>query len=172
VLRKLNFPKYVIVLSASFSALINLGINLIVVAVFMIFNGASPRVEAVVFVPLLIIEMFTFAIALAFLLGALFVKFRDMNYIWEVFMQGAFYATPIIYPLASARGAAYFLIFNPIAQIVQDLRYVLVTNQTETIGILYHNEWIRLIPIALTVLLALLAAHYFRRRSPYFAEEL
>ncbi|HXH26516.1 MAG TPA: ABC transporter permease, partial [Candidatus Acidoferrum sp.] len=74
VMRKLNFPKYVIVLSSSFSALINLGINLIVVAIFMLFNGAEPHLRAVVFAPLLILEMFVFAIALAFLLSALFVK--------------------------------------------------------------------------------------------------
>ena len=37
--------------------------------------------------------------ALAFILGALFVRFRDLNYIWEVLMQAAFYATPILYPL-------------------------------------------------------------------------
>ncbi|HXH26778.1 MAG TPA: hypothetical protein VNG90_02700, partial [Candidatus Acidoferrum sp.] len=90
----------------------------------------------------------------------------------EVFMQAAFYATPIVYPIANARSAGYLLIFNPVAQIVQDLRYVLITNQTDTIDTLYHNDWIRLLPISLTVLLAILAGYYFRRRSPYFAEEL
>ncbi len=87
-------------------------------------------------------------------------------------MQAAFYGTPIVYPLASARSAAYILIFNPIAQIVQDLRYVLITNQTSTISSLYQNWWVRLIPIAFTIVLALYAASYFHRRSPYFAEDL
>ena len=172
VLRKLNFPKYVIVLAGSASALINLGINLVVVAIFMVFNGADPQARALIFAPLLILELFVFAIAMAFLLSALFVRFRDVNYIWEVFMQAAFYGTPIVYPLASAHSAAYILIFNPVAQIVQDLRYVLITNQTLTIGTLYHNEWVRLIPVLFTIVLALYAASYFHRRSPYFAEDL
>lgn len=172
VLRKLNFPKYVIVLAGSFSALINLIINLIIVGIFMYFNHAEPQLKALIVAPLLIGEMFIFSIAMAFLLSALFVRFRDMNYIWEVFMQAAFYATPILYPLASAKEFGYFLIFNPIAQIMQDLRFVLVTKQTATIATLYGNSWVRLIPIAFTLVLVIIAARYFHKRSPYFAEEL
>ena len=41
VIRKINFPKYVIVLSSSISALINLGLNLIVIGVFMIFSDVN-----------------------------------------------------------------------------------------------------------------------------------
>ena len=37
LLRKINFPKYVIVLSGSFSALINLFLNLLVVFIFALF---------------------------------------------------------------------------------------------------------------------------------------
>lgn len=173
VLRKINFPKYVIVLAGSFSALINLGINLLVVTFFMIFDGAEPQAQAIVLVPLLIIEMFAFAIALAFLLSALFVRFRDVNYIWEVVMQGAFYATPIIYDIRIIPAkVAYVVMLNPVAQIIQDLRYLLITDQTQTIGTLYGNEWVRLIPVACTIVLAVGAAYYFRKRSPYFAEDL
>jgi ABC-2 type transport system permease protein len=173
VLRKLNFPRYVIVLAGSFSALINLAINLLVVFAFMLFTGADPHLQALLFVPLLIVELFVFAIALAFFLSALFVQFRDVNYIWEVIMQGAFYATPIIYPLQLIPAkAAAILILNPAAQIIQDLRYLLVTDHTLTIGTIYGNEAMRLVPVGATIFLALTAAYYFKKRSPHFAEEI
>lgn len=173
VLRKINFPKYVIVLAGSFSALINLAINLLVVFAFMLFTGADPHATAILFVPLLIVELFIFSIAVAFFLSALFVQFRDVNYIWEVFMQGAFYATPIIYPLDLIPAkVASVLILNPVAQIIQDLRYLLITDQTVTIDKLYGNEWIRFVPIIFTIALALGAAYYFKKRSPYFAEDI
>jgi ABC-2 type transport system permease protein len=93
LLRKINFPKYVIVLAVSFSALINLALNLVVIGVFMVANKVSLSWELVWAVPL-IVELYVLALALAFFLSALFVKLRDVSYIWEVILQGLFSFTP------------------------------------------------------------------------------
>jgi ABC-2 type transport system permease protein len=174
LLRKLNFPKYTIVLAGSFSALINLAINLVVVGIFMVVQHVSVGAH-LLFVPLLIVELFVFAIALAFFLSSLYVKFRDVNYIWEVIMQAAFYATPIFYPLVAVPTSYHLrelVMLNPLAQVIQDMRYCLVTNQSPTISSVFQNGWIRLVPIGMTVLLAVTAGTYFRRRSRFFAEEI
>lgn len=172
LIRKINFPKYVIVFAGSFSALINLFINLGVVGLFLFISGVEIRPIAVA-LPVFIIELFVFSLALAFFLSAVYVRFRDINYIWEVIMQAAFYATPILYPLSLIPGlAAKILILNPIAQIIQDSRYVLVTDQSQTISGLYNSHLIRIVPIGVTVLLVVIAAIYFRRRSRYFAEDV
>lgn len=172
ILRKINFPKYVIILAGSFSALINLFLNLLVVGVFMYFNQVELRMTALFF-PFLVVELFVFSLAVAFFLSAAFVRFRDVSYIWEVFTQGAFYATPILYPLSliPAR-AAKILLLNPLAQIIQDSRYVLITEKTQTIGSLYTNQYIRIVPLGIVGLSAIIAAAYFRSRSRYFAEEV
>ena len=173
LLRKINFPKYVIVLAGSFSALINLAINMIVLFFFMLFLGADPQISALWTVPLLIVELFVLALGMAFWLSALFVKFRDINYIWEVFMQGAFYATPILYALSiMSPKVRSILILNPMAQIIQDMRSQLVTTQTLTISDVYHSGWMRLLIILVVALIAGSAAYYFRKRSRYFAEEI
>jgi ABC-2 type transport system permease protein len=172
LIRKLNFPKYVIVLSGSCSALINLALNSIVVGVFMWFNGVDLTWN-IVWVPLLIIELFVLALAVAFFLSAIFVRLRDVNYIWEVIMQGAFYATPIIYPLsAMSVEVAKILSLNPMAQIIQDMRYAVITQETLTISDLYGSPWVRLVPIAFVIILAITSMWYFRRRSKHFAEEV
>lgn len=172
ILRKINFPRYVIIAASSVSALINLAINLLVVAVFMVVSGAEPN-EGIVFVPFLIFELFIFSLAVSFYLSASFVKYRDISYIWDVVIQGAFYATPILYPLDKIPVvAAKILILNPVAQIIQDMRHVLITDKTETIGTLYGSEWYRLIPIGLVVMFTVFAAIYFRTKSRTFAEEV
>ena len=175
LLRKLNFPKYVIVVAGSISAFINLVINFCVLAGFMIVNGVELHVDSIMLIPLLL-ELFVLSIGMAFLLSALYVKLRDVNYIWEVIMQAAFYATPIIYPLqlvvAKSHLAAQLLLLNPMAQIMQDARSVLITDQTLSFEALYGNGWLRLIPIGITVVIGLGAAVYFRKRSPFFAEEI
>jgi ABC-2 type transport system permease protein len=172
LIRKLNFPKYVIVLAGSFSAIINLFINFIVIALFMVINHVDIRATILV-LPILILELFVFSLALAFFLSAAFVKFRDISYIWEVIMQGAFYATPILYPLALVPVyAGKILLLNPMAQIIQDARYVTVTDQTITISSLYHNAWYRLIPLGVAIVFVIIAAQYFRKSSRSFAENV
>jgi ABC-2 type transport system permease protein len=172
MLRKVNFPRYVVVLAGAFSALINLFLNLVIVAIFMLLGRVGVR-PVIVLAPLLIIELFVFSLSVGFILSAMFVRFRDLSHIWEVVLQGAFYATPIIYPLNIIPVKyAKILLLNPMAQIIQDLRYVMITNQTVTAANLYHTGWIRLIPIAITVVITIIAVTYFRARSRYFAEEV
>jgi ABC-2 type transport system permease protein len=175
LLRKLAFPRYTVVVSGSFSALINLGINLAVVSLFMLINGVPLTWNILWLIPL-IIELFVFALALAFILSALFVRFRDINYIWEVVLQAGFYATPIIYPLtmvvAISPLAAKLLLLNPLAQIIQDVRYVAVTTDTVTIGSLYQNGLMHLVPIGIVIVFAFISIIYFKKKSPGFAEEI
>lgn len=173
LLRKINFPKYVIVLAGSFSALINLVLNFVIIGIFMVLGHVDLTWRAVIIFPL-IAELFIFAIGLAFFLSALYVKFRDVSYIWEVAVQAGFYATPILYPLSRIpHSAAKFLVLNPMAQIIQDARYVLVTPASQTISQVFGGDkWIWLIPTSSTVVVVAVAGIYFRKRSKFFAEEI
>jgi ABC-2 type transport system permease protein len=173
LLRKINFPKYVIILAGSFSAFINLLINFVVIIIFMVFTHLAPTWHALIIIPL-VAELFVFSIAMAFFLSALFVRFRDVSYIWEVIMQGAFYATPILYPMSYIpHRYAKILILNPMAQIIQDARHVVVTSKSATIYQVYGGDrWIWAIPLGISLIIAVLASSYFRSRSKYFAEEI
>lgn len=171
LLRKLNFPRYVVVLSVGASVLISFFLNLVVLALFMGILKVSLRLEAFWLIPLFL-ELVALSLSLAFFLSALYVRFRDLNYIWEVIIQAAFYAIPIIYPLSLIpERYARILILNPMAQIIQDARHALVTDQTLTISQLYGTHWARAIPVGITLVLAVASVIYFRRRSPRFAEE-
>ena len=179
LLRKLKFPKYIVVVSSTVSALINLVISLFVVLIFMIVNGVEFRPTILLF-PLVVVELYIFALGIAFLLSTMFVRFRDIGHIWDVIMQAWFYATPIIYPLTQLITVGWLsvaklvLMLNPIAQIIQDARYLVVTTQTETIwGLVGQQCWLlKLIPLLIIAVVLLVGVTIFRRRSPYFAEEL
>lgn len=175
LLRKINFPKYVIVLSGTASAFINLLLNSVVIAIFMIVTGVDIGLMSILTIPL-IIELTIFALGIGFLLSALYVKYRDISYIWEVVTQAAFYATPILYPIALVADrnelAAKLLMLNPVAQIIQDIRYVLVTPQTKVLGDFYAHDTIWFLPIGIVVVISIMSSLYFKRRSKYFAEEV
>ena len=172
LMRKISFPRYVVVVSAGTSALISFGINLVVIALFMLIARVPLRLD-MLWLPLLVVELVVFSLTLAFFLSAMFVRYRDVSYIWEVVAQGAFYATPILYPpsLLPLRYAR-LLMLSPMAQIIQDTRYVVVTNQTVTLTQLYGTPWVRAIPVGITIAMAFCSVSFFRRRSPAFAEEV
>lgn len=171
LLRKINFPKYVIILSVAFSALINLLINLVVVGVFMVINGVHIT-PLILYLPIFIAELFVFSVAIAFFLSAAFVRFRDVSYIWEVVMQGLFYATPILYNVKIIpEAAAKLMMLNPVAQIIQDSRYVAINQeQTVTLTNIYDTRLVRLVPVVLTLVVVIVAALYFKKSSKSFAE--
>lgn len=175
LLRKISFPKYIIVLSTTISALINLALNLVIVAILMIINGVQLHWSALM-LPVYIVEIYILALGLAFYLSALNVKYRDTSHIWEIIMQAAFYATPIIYPLAvvveKSDVIAKMLLMNPIAQAIQDARFVLITKETMTVDSLFGHPFYILIPFTITVVVFITGTLYFKRHSKYFAESI
>lgn len=174
VIRKINFPKYVIVIAGTISAFINLLLNMLIIAVFMLINQVELSWHALLS-PLLVVEVFVFALGLSFLLSAIFVKLRDINYIWEIIMQGLFYASAVIYPISmvaeKSEAAAKFLLLNPVAQAIQDMRFTLVSQDTLTLVSLAGWKWMA-IPLGIVAVTFVVGALYFKKKSPTFAEEI
>lgn len=173
LIRKINFPKYIIIISGTTSALINLFFNLLVVFFFVIINGVELTWLSLL-LPVIILELYVFALALAFFLSAFNVKFRDIGYLWEIFLQAAFYATPILYTISlvadKSEVIAKIMLLSPIAQTIQDARYVLVSDASVTTWTLLAGSWLAAIPLAIVAISIVLAAIYFRKSSKYFAE--
>lgn len=174
LLRKISIPRYLMVFASSISALINLGINCLVIIIFALINGIHPTLEWILIVPI-VVELFVFSLGIAFLLAALTVKFRDVTYIWEIFLQGGFYASAIIFPIALVPESVRSLFYiNPIVQIVQDARNSILGNEVST-GTMWNSVdsiFIRIAPFIVIVSFAAIGAWYFKKRSPYFAEDI
>lgn len=179
LLRKINFPRYIVVISATVSAFINLAISLVVVLIFMIINGVEFRPSLLLF-PFVVLELYIFALGIAFILATMYVQFRDIGHIWDVVMQVWFYATPIIYPISQVISmgkltlAKLMMMLNPVAQIIQDARYVVVTPQTETIWSLVGSSTplFKIVPIVITIIIFAIGVMVFRRHEKTFAEDL
>lgn len=182
LLRKVNFPKYIIVVSATINALICMLINLGVVVVACILSGVQFTAN-VLWLPLNLVQLYLLSLGVAFLLSTLNVYFRDAQHIWEVVLQGLFYATPIIYPLSMveqklaevAPGAGVLveklMLLNPAAQIIQDIRHNLIAPATTPIiWELSNSIFFQMIPVVLTFVLLFWGICVFKKHSPKFAE--
>lgn len=175
LIRKICFPKYIVVVSATLTAVINMLINLGVIIIFALLNGVTPSWTWLL-VPLSLLELYILSLGIAFLLGAINVKYRDVTSIWDVLIQALFYAVPIIYPISmvasSSTIAAKIILLNPISQAIQDIRYNLITTETVTTWDFLGNPLVKILPIVLVVVILILAAVYFRKKSKFFAEEI
>ncbi len=173
LIRKIRIPRWIIIFSSSISALINLFLNLVVIAVFMLINHVEPM-RTLLWLPLILAEVYMFALGLSLFLSAAFVKFRDVSYIWEVMLQAGFYLTPILYPLSLITNLTFqkIILFNPMAQAIQDARYAAVTHQTTTAHRVFQGGWYELIPFLVVILVLFIGISYFRKESKYFAENI
>ncbi len=171
LIRKISIPRYLVVVSGSISALINLGFNLIVVLLFILINGVEPSITWLLIIPVLI-ELYVFSLAVAFILAAFYVKFRDVVFVWEVAIQAGFYATPILYSLSLVPEKFRVYVFiNPLAQIIQDARYSLITNKAiiswNTLRFRYA-----IIPVIIVLAVSVFSLLYFKKQSKNFAENI
>lgn len=175
LMRKLSFPRYVVVIAGSVSVLINLAINLLVVMAFVLINGVDMTWN-IIWLPFIIFELFVLSLGMSFLLSALYVRFRDINYVWEVLIQAGFYLTPILYPLSMVEKFSEFagklLLLNPMAQIIQDARHALVTTQADTVYGVFAGSSYWLVPFVIVATVTVASAVYFRAKSPSFAEDI
>ena len=174
LLRKIHFPQLTVTIAAVASALINFGINFVVVVIFSLVNGVHITWSALLIIPIFC-ELLLLSTGVALFLGALFVNFRDLSPIWEVVMQAGFYATPIIYPVSLVSinvgpEAARLILLNPMAQIIQDARHVLIDTNNPTIWESFNHSAIGLVPIALSVVIFVGGVAFFSSRSKTFAE--
>jgi ABC-2 type transport system permease protein len=172
LLRKMRFPRLAIPLSTIMTALLNLGATLVAVFVFAIAAGVYPTWSWLE-LPLLIAVLAVAATGTGMLLAVLFVRYRDVQPIWEVATQILFYASPILY-VATMVPEDYrqAYMFNPLAAILTQVRHAVVDPAAPTAAtVIGGGAWL-LVPLAVTVLVFALGAWVFRREAPRIAEEL
>ncbi len=167
LIKKIYFPRIIIVLVSSFSALINLSFNVMVLIILMIIFKIDVFHLKTLLAPLYIIELWVLGFSLALILSSLYVRYRDISYIWELFLQIFFYATPIIYPFSMITSPYdKYLMINPIAQIITDFRLIFITFDYPTLP---YYPWLHLFGIFLILILGLVI---FQRSQRSFAEQL
>jgi ABC-2 type transport system permease protein len=172
LLRKMRFPRLVIPLSVALTAVFNMAMNFIAVFVFALASGVYPKWSWLE-MPVLLTLWTTLAVGTGMLLSVLYVRFRDIQPIWDVFSQILFYASPIIYP--ASRYPAHLLrpvMASPIASILTQMMHTFV-NPTEGSAAREIGGTVRLlIPLAIIFGVFALGLWLFNREAPRIAENL
>jgi ABC-type polysaccharide/polyol phosphate export permease len=97
LIKKVYFPRELLPIAAILSKLVNFLLALLVLLAFLFASGLGLTVHAL-WVPAILITQLIFTLGLSFLLGTLYVFYRDTMMILDVIMLAWFFLTPVFYP--------------------------------------------------------------------------
>ena len=98
IFTKVNIPKYLFLFSKNVQTLINFGLTLCVFVMFCIVDHITLTWKFILLLyPILLLVLFNIGFGL--ILSALFVFFRDIQYLWTVFIQLLMYMSAIFYTI-------------------------------------------------------------------------
>jgi ABC-2 type transport system permease protein len=171
LLRKVRFPRLSIPLAVSLTALFTFSTNFLAVLVFALASGVSPQIGWLE-MPLLVLILAAFAVGTGMLLSSLFVRFRDIQPIWEVIMQVLFYGSPIIYVAAQYKGFVRWAMCNPIATVLTEMRHSFIDRSAHSAAAYIGGGLRLLIPLGIVALVFAIGLWFFHREAPRIAERL
>ena len=125
LMKKTYIPKYIFTVSKVTSALVDYIFSLGALLIVMLVTRSGFYWQMIL-LPVIFIQLYLFCMGLGFLLAALHVFFRDIQYIYRAITTMWMYLTPIFYPLESLPKALQLLIkgFNPMYYYVSSFRDV------------------------------------------------
>ena len=134
IFSKVNVPKYLFVISKNVSALINFGLTLCIFFLFVVMDGVPFHASFLMLLyPILCLVAFNVGIGLV--LSALFVFFRDVGYLYDVFtmlltyMSAIFYTVDILPPVLQN-----LFLLNPVYCYIRYFRTVVLEGTIPSAG--------------------------------------
>jgi lipopolysaccharide transport system permease protein len=123
MIQKVFFPRVLLPFSQVLSALVDVCVSLVVMAILLVAYGiwAGP---AIVLVPVWLLLFVLLALGVGLATGALAVKYRDVQYIIPVAVQLLLFATPIAYLVSAAPASKRWLFdINPLTGLFEAIRW-------------------------------------------------
>ena len=126
IFSKVNVPKYMFLLSKNVSSLINFGINILVLFVFCIIDGVAFSWKFIMLIyPIGCLVVFNLGMGL--ILSALFLMFRDLKYLYDIFTLLLMYMSAIFYSIdAYDLQVQYLFYLNPIYVYIRYFRKIIL----------------------------------------------
>lgn len=165
IIKKVYFPREILPIATSTSNLINFLISSILVFLALFISGIG-LTKAVVVLPLIILIQYILQLGLSFILSAITVYVRDVEYLINVLMMLAFYLSPIVYS-ADMIPSKYLPLFklNPMFHIIKYYRDILYYGKIPEMGSV-------LLLLLVCIIILVVGYLIFRKLEKRFAEEL
>ena len=166
LIAKAKFPSWILVVTSASNSLITLAVFVVVIVIFLVSAGLPPGALQLGLLLVYLGHYFLMTVGFSLAASVLFLRYRDLNQVWEVVTQAGFFVAPIIYPLDIIPERYHFYLYLwPPTPIIQFSRTVLVDGVVPTAKAHLFLTLETAIILGIGVLL-------FRRHAPRAAEYL
>ena len=129
LLTKSDFPRWILVGTSTTNSLLTLAAASLGIVLYLGFSGRFPSPLGFLLYLFYVSQLALIAFGLALGGSVLFVRFRDLNQVWEVVAQAGFFVAPVIYPLSAIPERLHlYLYFWPPTAVIEFSRQVLTTD--------------------------------------------
>ncbi len=163
MLTKVYFPRMLLPLSAIVSGLLEVAIQMGVLALLMLWYGYTPSL-AIFALPIFIFAAVLTTFAFGIWLTALNVRYRDVGMAVPFFLQIGIYFCPILYPV-SLVPEKYRLIYslNPMVGVIEGFRWSILGTQQPNVSVILCSYFVVLITL-------ITGMFYFKKAESTFAD--
>ena len=130
LLKKTYVPKYVFTLARVTSSLVNMLFSMTAIIIVVLITKVQIT-PYILLAPLVIVEVYLFSLGLGIFLAAASVFFRDLQYLWGIFITMWMYLTPIFYPITiiPEKYRFWYYWLNPMTGYVSQFRDIVLHGQ-------------------------------------------
>lgn len=169
VFGKVYFPRLTIPISNMLASIIQFGIQMLLVSIFLgyyVLSGAvSPNWWAWLLIPVVLLHLGIMGLGFGIIISSVTTKYRDLSILVTFGVQLWMYVTPIVYPLSQLQDGILktMLMLNPVTSSIEVFRYAVLGKGTivpEFLGL----SWI------ITILVVVLGIMIFNRVEKTFMD--
>ncbi len=165
IIKKVYFPREILPISVVAAGLINFLISCVIILLFVLFGGIGFSVQ-LLWLPLIAIIQSALSLGLLFILSAINVYVRDIEYLVGFLLNLLFYATPILYTADMfPESIRWVLYLNPMTTIIESYRNIFYYQQSPALTSL-------MIVFAVSFLILIIGYLIFKKLERGFAEEV
>lgn len=165
IIKKVYFPREILPISVTISALINFLISCIIILLFVIFGGLGISWH-IVLLPFIALIQTMLTLGLVFMLSAINIYIKDTEYIVQFILNMMFYGTPILYTTdLFPANIRWMLYANPMTHIIQAYRSIFMYHEVPG-----KKEMLLIAAISFAVMI--IGYMIFKKLEKGFAEEI
>ena len=166
LVKKIYFPREVLPISHVTTCFINMLLTFIVIFLVIIFSGIGINLNAILYLPVIMVVEYILALGMAMIFSALTVFLRDLEYILGIVIMAWQFLTPIMYSIDIVPEKIMpIFMANPMTPIIIAYRDILYYKQIPELGTLLHA-------LILGIVILFIGGIVFNKLQKRFAEEL
>lgn len=161
LIRKVAMPKYIFPVSRTISSLVNFAFSLLALFFVMLMTSA-PFHWTIVLIIIPVLYTFIFSLGIGLILSAAAVFFRDVTYLWNIFITALSYLTPLFYPISIVPDKYRMIIsLNPMYHFVEYFRTVAIYGNIPTL-------WQNMVCLLMAVVSLAIGLYIFYKKQDDF----